>query len=210
VLLVGALFREFPFQYFTQVSRFMIGMSKLVSFGFLGLGCIALGCKDDLNSHQAGEEGHRSSIVVPSIRVIPKPVQLSERDCEVIHFILVAENFFSGDKLLYLTPTVREQWNQQGDWVSMPARFAPWLDQLTVKFRPAAGAKLENGYVRDTKSNARGMMVWVAVKEWLSSEEVTVEFGRWGGPLDASGKTITCVKKNGNWLVKEITNVWLS
>ena len=185
-------------------------MAKLVSFGFLGLGCFVLGCKDDLSSKQVGEEGQRSSIVVPSLRVIPKPVQLSERDLEVIHFILAAETFSSGDKPLYLTPTVREHWNQQGDWVSMPAQFAPWLDQLAVDFKPAVGAKLENGYVRDAETNVRGMMVWVAVKEWLSPEEVTLEFGRWGGPLDASGKTITCFKKNGTWLVKEIKNVWLS
>ena len=59
----------------------------------------------------------------PTIKVVPEPVQLSERDCEAIFFVLSTETISNGGQPLYLTPTGREQWNQQGDWVSMPALF---------------------------------------------------------------------------------------
>ncbi len=188
----------------------MIGILRLVSLVVLGLGSVFIGCKDDSSPSQALPENLSSVEPTLSPRIVPKPVQLSERDCEVMHFVLATEAISDGGKQLYLTPTVREQWNQQGDWVSMPTEFGPWLDQLAVEFRPAIGAKLDKGYVRDIETNTRGTMVWIAVVEWLSSEEVTLEFGLWGGPLEASGKTITCLKKNGEWQVQEVTNVWLS
>mgnify|MGYP001165635838 FL=1 len=188
----------------------MFKMSAFTSFVFLIVACVLVGCGDDLMTPQ--ESGSEVSTVntEPTIKVVPEPVQLSERDCEAIFFVLSTETISNGGQPLYLTPTGREQWNQQGDWVSMPALLSPWLARLAVEFNPAADAKLDQGYVRDKESGARGTMVWIVVKEWSSAEEVTLDFGLWGGPLDASGKTITCFKKNGRWEVKEITNVWLS
>jgi hypothetical protein len=180
----------------------MIGMSKLVSLVFLGL--VFIGCKDNSGISEVSKESGSFAGAAPSEPIVPKPVQLSERDCELIHFVLSAETIPDGGSALYLTPTVREQWNQQGDWVPMPTQFEPWLGRLAAQFRPADGAKL------DKETDAMGTMVWISVKEWISDKEVTLEFGHWGGPLDASGKTITCSKTNGKWQIKDITNVWLS
>lgn len=188
----------------------MVKISTFNSFVFLIVACALVGCEDDLMTPQAPVPETSSVDLERRVRVVPEPVQLSERDCEVIYFVLSTETIANGGQPLYLTPTGREQWNQQGDWVSMPALLVPWLARLAVEFRPATDAKFDNGYVRDKESGARGTMVWIVVKEWSSAEQVTLEFGLWGGPLDASGKTITCLKKNGQWEVKEITNVWLS
>lgn len=188
----------------------MIRMSRLVSLVFLGLVLVFTGCKDDSGISKVSKESGGFAAAAPNERLVPEPVQFSERDCEVIHFVLSAETIPDGGSPLYLTPTVREQWNQQGDWVPMPTQFEPWLGRLAAKFRPADGAKLDKGYVRDKETDAMGTMVWISVKEWISDKEVTLEFGHWGGPLDASGKTITCSKTNGKWQIKDITNVWLS
>jgi len=192
----------------------MVGVSRLDGGSFLGsvvvLICALVGCGNDATTSQVLER--RPAAIEPSSgdRVEAKVVQLSERDCEVIHFVLSTETISNGGKPLYLTPTAREQWNQQGDWVSMPAQLKPWLAKLSVDFRAAADAKLDKGYVRDKATDDRGTMVWIVIKEWVSPDEVTLDFGLWGGPLDASGKTITCLKKDGQWQIKEEANVWLS
>lgn len=188
----------------------MVKISTLTSFVFLIVACALVGCEDDLMKPQVRVPEASSVDLEPGVSVAPKPVQLSERDCEVICFVLSTETIANGGQPLFLTPTGREHWNQQGDWVSMPAPLVPRLARLAVEFKPATDAILDNGYVRDKESGARGTMVWIVVKEWSSAEEVTLDFGLWSGPLDASGKTITCSKINGQWEVNEITNVWLS
>ncbi|MCP4094715.1 MAG: hypothetical protein GY748_00595 [Planctomycetaceae bacterium] len=194
--------------------QFMVGMSRLVGFVFssvvFGLICVLAGCGVEPTTSQdlAQDSNPVGDDLV--VRAPPKPVQLSERDCEVIHFVLSTETVPNGGKPLYLTPTNRDQWNREGDWASMPSQLEPWLAQLAVKYRSAADAKLDKGYVRDKATNARGTMVWIIIREWTAANEVTLDFGLWGGPLDASGKTITCLKKDGQWQVKEITDVWLS
>lgn len=196
----------------------MVGMSRLVGFVFSSVVCALIcalicaltGCGVEATNPQdlAQDSNPVGDDLV--VRATPEPVQLSERDCEVIHFVLSTETVSNGGKPLYLTPTNREQWNREGDWVSMPSQLEPWLAQLAVKYRSAADAKLDKGYVRDKATNARGTMVWIIIREWTAVDEVTLDFGLWGGPLDASGKTITCLKKDGQWQVKEITDVWLS
>ena len=192
----------------------MVGVSRLIGGSFLGVVVVLIltlvGCGDDATPSQDLERRPAATEQSSGVRVEAEVVQLSERDCEVIHFVLSTEKISNGGKPLFLTPTAREQWNQQGDWVSMPAPLKPWLAKLPVEFRAAADAKLDKGYVRDKATGARGMMVWVVIKEWASPDEVTLDFGLWGGPLDASGKTITCLKKDGQWQIKEETNIWLS
>ena len=192
----------------------MVEMSRLVGFVFsgvlCGLICVLAGCGVEATTSQDLAQDSNLDGGDLVVRATPKPVQLSERDCEVIHFVLSTETVPNGGKPLYLTPTNRDQWNREGDWVSMPSQLEPWLAQLAVKYRSAADAKLDKGYVRDKATNARGTMVWIIIREWTAADEVTLDFGLWGGPLDASGKTIICLKKDGQWQVKEITDVWLS
>ncbi len=78
----------------------MFKMSAFTSFVFLIVACVLVGCGDDLTTPQ--ESGSEVSTVntEPTIKVVPEPVQLSERDCEAIIFVLSTETISNGGQPL--------------------------------------------------------------------------------------------------------------
>ena len=136
---------------------------------------------------------------------------ITERDAEIIHFVLSQYDEPIPDRIYFLTTTPMVAWGEDGQWKDLPTEFTQPLQALKVTYRPASEAYLSEGHVLEKGTNAKAWMKWVSIKKWISDTEVEVEDGVWCCPLGGGASTATYKKmRNGKWVIKTRGPGWVS
>ena len=76
------------------------------------------------------------------------------------------------------------------------------LKKASAAISPTFGERDASGrYIgyRDKETGARGSVYWVNI-EWVSDNEVKLDIGRLGGPLDGGGHVETLKRENRTWV----------
>jgi len=161
---------------------------------------LTAGCRRDASSQSSTVTRERNVAVA----------HLSDRDAEVICFVLHSHDSHPGDRIYFVTVTPIAEWSIDGGWSRLPESFHESIVGLQTKYRPATKAYLCKGRVLEHGTDAKAWMRWVTIKEWTSPTEVVVEDGVWCCPLGGGASTVTYEKVDGRWRIKELGPSWRS
>ncbi len=140
----------------------------------------------------------------------PQFAVLSDRDAEIIEFVLRSNPDLGNDRTYFLTVTPMSDWGEHGAWLTLPDEFHARIGDIVPGYLPASKAYLSNHRVLQRVTQAKAWMKWVTVKRWISENEVEVEAGVWCCPLGGGGGSVIYEKEDGQWHIKEFTGSWVS
>jgi len=136
--------------------------------------------------------------------------QLNERDFALLEYLLRKNaSSRSKDWVYYLTSTPRNQWGETGNWQELPDAFHERIADLTIPYRKASEANLENRSVIDRKTGKLGYMHYISIR-WISDTEAEVNEGNYSKPLHSGGSKIIYEKDGNDWKLKELGGIWMS
>ena len=181
-------------------------MAKL-SLALVLLLCTFLGCNA---KNEVQPIANSDAENTASVSAAPATKKLSERDGQLIRFLLNDSDNDPGDRIYFLTTTPMNKWTNDGGWSSLPDSFHSSISNLQTKYRTADEAYLSGGHVLVRGSDETAWMKWVTIVEWKSDTVVTVEEGVWCCPLGGGASTVTYEKIDGEWQIKDIGSSWVS
>ena len=137
-------------------------------------------------------------------------MEITDRELEVIRFVLNSDDDRHGDRIYFLTTSPMSNWAEAGNWKALPAGFHRSIVELQTKYKSANEAYLVDGHVREKSTAAPAWMKWITIKQWISPTEVEVESGVWTGPLGGGASTVVYEKVDGTWRLKSSAGGWVS
>ncbi len=168
------------------------------------------GCRRSGDGSSKNEVPATQVSVTNSQSVVPIANEITDRDADIIRFVLQMNDPEDDDRIYFLTPTPMDAWGEHGDWKSFSASFHKTLSLLKCRYRPADEAYLHDDQVFDKQAKKQAWMRWVSVKRWISESEVEVESGFWCGPLGGGAATVIFEKFEGRWRIKSVGSMWQS
>jgi hypothetical protein len=147
-----------------------------------------------------------AGVIVASVMPPTQPevqvATLTDRDVEIIEYVLRETPDSPDERIYFLTVTPKGDWGERGSWQALPADFHARVADLSPHYLPASNAWLSRNCVLQRGTNAEAWMRWITVTRWISASEVEVDEGVWRCPLGGGGRTTVYEKRDGKWRMK--------